>query len=164
MGWNVRRSKKIAPGVRLNLSKKGLGVSIGPKHSKISISPGKRITTNIGIPGTGVRYTKVINSRQQTRATRKVAQGNSYQINGEEYVEISSPRSKSSYLMGISFMAFGVSFIFFVVNLFASHYKNAFNFFVAVVVFAVFGGIFSAVRPKISIKVDSDSQASTGTE
>ncbi|MBI3428459.1 MAG: DUF4236 domain-containing protein [Actinobacteria bacterium] len=164
MGWNVRRSKKIAPGIRLNLSKKGLGVSMGPKHSKISISPGKRITTNIGIPGTGVRYTKVINSKQQTRATQKVARGNSYEINGEEYVEINRPGSKSSYLMGISSMASGVAFIFFVVNLLASHYKNAFNSFVVVMVFAVFGGIFFAVRPKIAIKVDSDSQAPTGTE
>lgn len=164
MGWNVRRSKKIAPGIRLNFSKKGLGVSIGPKHSKISISPGKRITTNVGIPGTGVRYTKIINSKQRTRVAQKLVRGNSYQINGEEYVEVSSPGSKSSYLMGISFMALGVSFIFFVVNLLASQYKNALNSFVAVMVFAVFGGIFSAVRPKVAIKVDSDSQASTGTE
>lgn len=116
------------------------------------------------ILGTGVRYTKIISSKQQTHVIQKVAQGNSYQINGEEYVEISSPGSKSSYLMGISFMALGVSFIFFVVNLFASHYKNAFNSFVAAIVFAVFGGIFFAVRPKIAIKVDPDSQASTGTE
>ena len=60
MGWNVRRSKKLFPGVRLNLSKNGLGVSIGPAHSKISFSPKGRVTTNLGIPGTGIRYTKRI--------------------------------------------------------------------------------------------------------
>jgi hypothetical protein len=52
MGWNFRRSTKIAPGVRLNFSKKGMGVSLGPRGSKISFSPGGRITSNIGIPGT----------------------------------------------------------------------------------------------------------------
>ena len=72
MGWNLRRSRKIAPGIRLNLSNKGLGVSAGPRHSKISISPGKRITTNIGIPGTGIRYTNVVspNKRKQKNATK----------------------------------------------------------------------------------------------
>ena len=164
MGWNVRRSTKIAPGIRLNFSKKGLGLSVGPKHSKISISPGRRITTNIGIPGTGVRYTKIINLKQQSRVTQKVARGDSYKIDGEEYVEIRNPGGMSSYLMRISFMALGVSFIYFVINLFASNYKNLFNSFVPVIVFTVFGAIFFAFRPKIAIKVDPDSQTSTGTE
>ena len=69
MGWNFRRSTKIAPGVRLNFSKKGVGVSLGPRGSKISISPGKRITSNIGIPGTGLRYTTVITPKSRRRTT-----------------------------------------------------------------------------------------------
>lgn len=58
MGFNIRRSKKIFPGVRLNLSKNGLGVSFGPAHSKISFSPKGRVTENLGLPGTGIRYSK----------------------------------------------------------------------------------------------------------
>ena len=64
MGWNIRKRKEILPGVRLNLSKKGFGVSVGPEHTKISLSPGKRLTTNVGLPGTGIRYTKVINTKK----------------------------------------------------------------------------------------------------
>lgn len=40
------------------MSKKGLGLSLGPAHSKISLSPRGRLTANLGIPGTGIRYTK----------------------------------------------------------------------------------------------------------
>jgi Protein of unknown function (DUF4236) len=36
MSWGFRRSRRIAPGVRLNLSKRGFGVSVGPKHAKVS--------------------------------------------------------------------------------------------------------------------------------
>jgi hypothetical protein len=36
MSWGYRRSRRIAPGVRLNMSKRGLGVSVGPRHAKLS--------------------------------------------------------------------------------------------------------------------------------
>lgn len=36
MSWGYRRSRRIAPGVRLNVSKRGLGVSMGPRHAKLS--------------------------------------------------------------------------------------------------------------------------------
>jgi Protein of unknown function (DUF4236) len=66
MGWNVRRSRKIAPGIRLNISNRGLGLSVGPKHAKISFSPTGRVTQNIGIPGTGIRYTKTLSTRKKS--------------------------------------------------------------------------------------------------
>ena len=71
MGFNLRRLKKIAPGVRLNLSKKGLGASVGPAHSKLSVSPGMKITENIGIPGTGIRYTKVIKKGSLQKSSQR---------------------------------------------------------------------------------------------
>jgi Protein of unknown function (DUF4236) len=36
MSWGFRRSRRIAPGVRLNIGKRGLGVSVGPRHAKVS--------------------------------------------------------------------------------------------------------------------------------
>lgn len=36
MSWGYRRSRRIAPGVRLNLGKRGIGVSAGPRHAKVS--------------------------------------------------------------------------------------------------------------------------------
>ena len=68
MGFNIRRSKKLFPGVRLNLSKNGLGVSIGPAHSKVSFSPKGRVTGNLGLPGTGIRYTKRLDLKVKPEA------------------------------------------------------------------------------------------------
>jgi hypothetical protein len=36
MSWGYRRSRRLAPGVRLNLGKRGLGVSVGPRHTRLS--------------------------------------------------------------------------------------------------------------------------------
>jgi hypothetical protein len=36
MGWFFRKSKKIAPGVRLNVSKRGLGLSAGVRGARVS--------------------------------------------------------------------------------------------------------------------------------
>ncbi|MDC4405094.1 DUF4236 domain-containing protein [Acinetobacter baumannii] len=56
MGFNFRKSIKIAPGVRLNVGKKGISsVSIGGKGARVSV--GKKGTrTTLGIPGTGLSH------------------------------------------------------------------------------------------------------------
>jgi hypothetical protein len=36
MGLFFRKTKKIAPGVNLNVSKRGVGFSVGPKGAKVS--------------------------------------------------------------------------------------------------------------------------------
>lgn len=57
MGLRIRRSIKIAPGIKLNIGKKGFNsVSIGKRGAHYTI--GKHGTrTTVGIPGTGVSYT-----------------------------------------------------------------------------------------------------------
>ena len=53
MAWSYRKRIKIAPGVHLNFSKRGVSTSIGPKGAKISF--GKNGTyLNTSIPGTGL--------------------------------------------------------------------------------------------------------------
>ncbi len=36
MAWGYRRSRKLAPGVRLNVGKRGLGVSAGIRGARVS--------------------------------------------------------------------------------------------------------------------------------
>lgn len=51
-----RKSIKIAPGLRVNLSKKGLSsLSLGPRGSSVSIG-GTGTYANIGLPGTGLSH------------------------------------------------------------------------------------------------------------
>ncbi len=56
MGFGFRKSFKIAPGVRLNVGKKGISsVSVGGKGARVSV--GKKGTrTTISAPGTGLSY------------------------------------------------------------------------------------------------------------
>jgi hypothetical protein len=57
MPWRFRRSAKIAPGVRLNLGKKGVSVSLGGRGLKATFGHGK-VRGTVGLPGTGLSYTK----------------------------------------------------------------------------------------------------------
>ncbi len=72
MGWYVRRSMKIAPGVRVNFSNRGLGMSVGTRGVHISQSATGRRTFSAGLPGTGIRYRETV-STKRTRAARAAA-------------------------------------------------------------------------------------------
>jgi hypothetical protein len=55
MGFRFRKSIRIAPGIRLNISKSGTSLSVGGKGLTTNIS--KRGTkTTVGLPGTGMSY------------------------------------------------------------------------------------------------------------
>ena len=58
MGFRFRKSIKILPGLKLNLTHKGItSASIGKPGASLNI--GKKGTrTSIGIPGTGLSYSK----------------------------------------------------------------------------------------------------------
>lgn len=54
MGWRFRKSIKIAPGIKINIGKKGISsVSVGPRGAHINVGKnGTNLST--GIPGTGL--------------------------------------------------------------------------------------------------------------
>ncbi len=56
MGLRFRKSIRLGSGARLNLSKRGVGLSLGGKGFTHSIGPSGRRTT-ISAPGTGLSYT-----------------------------------------------------------------------------------------------------------
>ena len=56
MGFRFRKSVKIAPGVRLNIGKKSVGISAGVKGARVSVNSSGRVTKSVGIPGTGLSY------------------------------------------------------------------------------------------------------------
>lgn len=59
MGLRIRKSIKIAPGIRLNFGKKGISTSISKKGIGVTFGP-TGTTTHIGVPGTGISYVKKI--------------------------------------------------------------------------------------------------------
>jgi hypothetical protein len=55
LGFRFRRSIRIAPGLRLNLSPSGVSATVGPRGASVSF--GRRGTyLNVGLPGTGLSY------------------------------------------------------------------------------------------------------------
>lgn len=54
MAIRFKKSVKIMPGVKLNVSKSGIGVSAGVKGARISVNSKGRVTRTTGIPGTGI--------------------------------------------------------------------------------------------------------------
>lgn len=66
MGFRFRKSKKLLPGVRLNFSKKGVGVRFGGKHGGVSFGPsGTRVSASI--PGTGISYSSKIGGKKRKK-------------------------------------------------------------------------------------------------
>jgi len=55
MGWRVRRSVKLMPGLRLNLGLRGLSLTAGVRGASMNFGP-RGAYGNLGIPGTGLSY------------------------------------------------------------------------------------------------------------
>jgi len=61
MGLNFRKSISLGNGLKLNLSKSGPSLSFGKSGMRQSINLKGQSRTTVGIPGTGVYYTKTSN-------------------------------------------------------------------------------------------------------
>ncbi|WP_461521391.1 DUF4236 domain-containing protein [Rhizobium leguminosarum] len=58
-----RKSFKLAPGLRLNIGKKGASVRVGPKGAGYTVgTSGQRVSASI--PGTGVGFSSRIGKRK----------------------------------------------------------------------------------------------------
>lgn len=71
MGFKVRKSIKIAPGVRLNVSSKNVGLSAGVRGARVSVNTNGRTTRTVGIPGTGISHTSTTTSTKRAAAPRQ---------------------------------------------------------------------------------------------
>jgi len=69
MAIRFRKTIKLAPGVRLNISKSGISTSVGTKGASVNVGKrGARATA--GIPGTGISYqTKLDGVKKGKKAT-----------------------------------------------------------------------------------------------
>ena len=73
MGLRFRRSIKICKGVKVNFGKTGASLSVGTKGFHKTFHTSGKVTTSIGIPGTGISWVDTKNpnsSRNRQPATR----------------------------------------------------------------------------------------------
>lgn len=66
MGFRFRKSVRILPGVRLNISKGGVSTTIGRRGATINL--GKRgVRGTVGLPGTGLFYSEMLARKSPRR-------------------------------------------------------------------------------------------------
>ncbi|MGA4448004.1 DUF4236 domain-containing protein [Ectopseudomonas chengduensis] len=66
MALRIRRSFKVAPGIRLNVSKSGLSTSVGGKGLTGNLSK-RGVKVTAGIPGIGISTSKLYGSKGKQR-------------------------------------------------------------------------------------------------
>jgi len=86
MGFSFRKSVKLGP-MRLNLSKKGVGVSTGVKGARVSVGPRG---TQLSVGGGGLYYrTKLGSSKSAARAPRPSYSVSTQQLSPEAAATLS---------------------------------------------------------------------------
>ncbi len=66
MGFRFRKTIKLLPGLKLNVSKGGISTSIGRRGATINIGK-KGVRGTIGLPGTGLSYSTMLASRKNKK-------------------------------------------------------------------------------------------------
>ena len=56
MGLRFRKSINLGSGVKMNLSKSGVGFSVGTKGARVTKTAKGNTRTTLSIPGTGISY------------------------------------------------------------------------------------------------------------
>lgn len=92
MGFRFRKSFKVAPGIRLNVSKSGLSTSVGPRGAKVNFSSrGTRVSAKVG----PVYYQEYLSSKK--RSTRPdPLDGQKMSISKNEDGTINCPRCSNN--------------------------------------------------------------------
>lgn len=62
MGFRIRKSFKIAPGIRMTVTPKSISLSGGVPGARISANTSGRVTRTVGIPGSGIGHVKTLRS------------------------------------------------------------------------------------------------------
>lgn len=82
MGIRFKKSVKIAPGVRVNIGKKSVGMSVGGKYGGMSFNSKTGARARASVPGAGVSYSKKVGSGSSSATSN---------THGNQFI---SPKSK----------------------------------------------------------------------
>lgn len=97
MGVRYRKSIKIAPGIKLNLNKKSVGVSIGGKYGGVSFNSRTGARARVSAPGTGLSYsTKISGTKSTSKAETKTSH-----VSDKSFVPRQSARRPLTWQRGL---------------------------------------------------------------
>lgn len=60
MAFKFRRTLKIAPGLRLNLTHRGVSARVGPKGAGYTVNANGQQHISAGVPGSGIHVSKQV--------------------------------------------------------------------------------------------------------
>jgi hypothetical protein len=73
MAFRFRRSIRLAPGLRVNVSKRGASLSVGPRGATMNLS-GRGTRSTVGLPGTGLSWSSLSSRGRRRAASRRPSQ------------------------------------------------------------------------------------------
>ena len=102
MGLRFRKSISIIPGVKLNFGKTGMSVSTGVPGFRKTFHTSGKVTTSVGIPGTGIYYvdtknTKKTNNRRNSTTYQDTSTYRSEPTTCDNYSDTFSAPIQSNY-------------------------------------------------------------------
>lgn len=65
MALRFRKTVKLLPGVKLNISKSGVSTSLGVNGATVNVKKGRAMKTTLGIPRTEISHTSHGRSKSQ---------------------------------------------------------------------------------------------------
>jgi hypothetical protein len=71
MSWRFRRRVHVAPGLDLNLGKRGASISAGVRGAHVTVGPHRPARFTAGLPDTGLSVTKSVNRAAGHRPRRR---------------------------------------------------------------------------------------------
>lgn len=105
MGFRFRKSIKAGP-LRINLSKSGVGYSVGTKSFRYTKKANGGTRTTTSIPGTGISYVKETGAspkaskkKHTSRATSFVSNSDTLNTTLKEEIRMDKPKSKKTELL-----------------------------------------------------------------
>lgn len=60
MGFRLRKSIRILPGVRMTVGTGGIGYSVGGRGLRVTRHANGRVSRTVGLPGTGLSHTSTV--------------------------------------------------------------------------------------------------------
>lgn len=98
MGIRFRKSVKIAPGVKLNMGKKSVGVSVGGKHGGVSFNSKTGARARISAPGTGLSYSTSLSSgKKRNLKNENISSNSTYKPTTNKKLSDYSPKSQNRF-------------------------------------------------------------------
>jgi len=102
MGFRLYKSVKLGKGVRLNLSKTGVGISAGVRGARYSVHSSGRTVRTLGVPGTGVYYRKDTYSKGARPSRSRTTAAPTASASTYPKAGVLAPKNEKVFVQGVT--------------------------------------------------------------